>query len=48
MPKKADELKPTALRGLPPGRHAVGGVPGLLLQVATKNARAKPNSGRSS
>ena len=48
MPKKAEELKPVQLRGLKPGRRAVGGVPGLLLQVATKDARDKPNSGRSS
>lgn len=38
MPRKARELKPVELARLPPGRHAVGGVAGLLLQVpdATK------------
>ena len=48
MPKKAEELKPVQLRGLDPGRHAVGGDPGLLLQVQTRDGRDQPNSGRSS
>lgn len=34
MPKKAKELKPVELSRLSPGRHHVGGVPGLLLQVS--------------
>jgi integrase len=33
MPRKAKELKPVELNRLPPGRHAVGGVTGLLLQI---------------
>lgn len=33
MPKRARELRPVELGRLPPGRHAVGGAPGLLLQI---------------
>lgn len=33
MPKRARELRPVELQRLPPGRHAVGGVAGLLLQI---------------
>jgi integrase len=40
MPKKAKELSATAVRNLGPGLHAVGGVAGLLLQVAETGARS--------
>jgi integrase len=48
MPKKAKELKPIELSRLTPGRHAVGGVPGLLLQVPDPNKALKDGKVRTS
>ena len=41
MPRKAKELKPVELSKLPPGRHAVGAVSGLYLQVPDPNKPLK-------
>jgi len=40
MPKIARELTPAAVRRLPPGTHAVGGVPGLLAQIHDSGCRS--------
>jgi integrase len=40
MPRIAQELGPLAVRRLGPGVHAVGGAPGLCLQVAGSGARS--------
>jgi integrase len=39
MPKIATELGPLALKRLPAGLHAAGGVPGLMLNVTATGAR---------
>lgn len=40
MPLVAKELTPIALKRLPPGTHAVGGVAGLMLNVKESGARS--------
>ncbi|WP_127562826.1 tyrosine-type recombinase/integrase [Nioella ostreopsis] len=40
MPKESKSLSPLAVKRLPPGVHAVGGVPGLHLQVRETGGRS--------